>query len=148
MRLDDTKLVCRTTHQHYEKYQAMLENLHINLIGSKCFPSKDRLVELFILDPALNNILLKKFDGFYPSLRMYQRDKVKEFGPHSLAENTCLYKHALIYQVIGAEPEFTDNECPLGNDHLQKVVVCRRCDQNIKGFCNILLERHEASKTV
>jgi hypothetical protein len=72
------------------------------------FASKERLLKLFQEDEHLNNIPLEVFDAYFPVLKMYHREEVKKFGPDSFAENCCMYKHALIYQVIGAEPEFTD----------------------------------------
>jgi hypothetical protein len=63
--------------------------------------TKEQLTEMFDEDPNLNQIPLKKLDAYYPIYR--------DLWPGlSLAESVCLIKYSLIYQVIGATPEFID----------------------------------------
>lgn len=96
----------KTTREHYEKYQAMKIRLGVSYDGSTLFGSKKHLIELYKEDPLLNNISLYRFDGMYGYLRSAAIQA--GYKCFSMAENTCLAKHCLIYEVIGAEPEFTD----------------------------------------
>jgi hypothetical protein len=88
-----------TTREHYEKYQKMAEKFELSLKGSY-WPSKRRLVELYMEDKHLNNISLSRFDRFFELTRTVKG------GPKSLAENVCMYKHQLLYGVLGLTPKF------------------------------------------
>lgn len=100
------KLFCKTTRSHYEKYAKMKKDLGITYQERNPFMSKKFLVAAFKEDKHLNDISLAEFDAFYtlflvPALRAGYRS-------FSKAENTCLLKHCLIYDAIGAEPLFED----------------------------------------
>ena len=95
----------KTTRQHYEKYRDMAKATGVTLKDCKAFGSKAQLERKFDADPLLNNIPLRKFDVYFSWVRRSRRNPN---GPMSLAENCCLYKHLLTYEIIGAVPEFTD----------------------------------------
>ena len=90
----------QTTKRHYEKYRDMAERACITLRDSTSFGTKERLERLYKADPLLNNIPLYRFDGYYYWTRQI------DGGPESLAENLCMYKHLLVYEVLGCVPEF------------------------------------------
>jgi len=96
----------RTTHKtsrsHYEKYRDMARRADVTLLESTSFGTGEQLGRLYKADPLLNNIPLRKFDVYYIWTARI------EGGPRSLSENTCMYKHLLIYEVLGYTPEFTD----------------------------------------
>lgn len=54
-------------------------------------------------DSNLGNINSERFEGLFG----YQEEKAG--GPSSTVENAEMYKHCLIYQVLGVQPEFTDH---------------------------------------
>lgn len=88
----------KTRREHYNKYKKLAEINHVSLKKSNIFPLKDELMKLYLQDKYLNNIPLYIFDGLLkPGLHL------------TLAENTCMYKHLLIYEVLGLEPEFVDS---------------------------------------
>lgn len=107
-----------TTRSHYEKYENLRKNMGVKLDADslRMFdlfePTVDWLAVLYVYDDGLlNRIPLKVFDGFYYIMRgrlkaSLRETKWAESVGYSLAENTCLYKHCLIYQVLGLEPEF------------------------------------------
>ena len=90
----------QTTREHFEKYHHMAEAAHVSLASCMAFGTKQEIVELHRADPILNNIPLYRFDVYFPYTRRLPG------GPRSLAENTCLYKHLLVYEVLGCVPEF------------------------------------------
>ena len=93
----------QTTRQHYYKYKEMAKKLGVTLKHSEFyesyFGSKKKLLELYKEDPNLNNIPLSKFDRLHIS---HHRSGI------SLAENTCMYKHLIFYEILELEPEFID----------------------------------------
>ena len=91
----------KTTSEHYHKYKKMKENLGVIFKEGTAFGSKEHIKQLFLEDPHLNQYPLYMFDSYFYLFR-------REGGCRSLAECTCLVKHCLIYDVVGAEPEFTD----------------------------------------
>ena len=94
-------LKCKTTRDYFEKYCNMRARTGVSFLNSNLMGTKEELTRMFKEDPALNQIPLKKMDAYYP---IY-----KDLWPGlSMAESVCLIKHSLIYQVIGAVPEFTD----------------------------------------
>jgi hypothetical protein len=70
-------------------------------ITTTIFGTKEELLRKYQADKNLNNISLARFDRLYYSLSPTARKEVR-----CLAENTCLYKHLIIYEVLGIEPEF------------------------------------------
>jgi len=95
-------LIQNTTRAHYEKYRDMAARAHVTLKDSTSFGTPDQLRSLYAKDQHLNNIPLARFDALYPWMRRVAG------GPQSMAENCCMYKHLLIYEIIGAVPNFTD----------------------------------------
>ena len=93
------KIICKTTRQHYEKYKELAQKAGVSLKDCKSFGGKKKLTRLFLEDENLNQFPLQKFDVYFS----FHLRTLKRF---SLAENTCMYKHLLIYEVIGAIPEF------------------------------------------
>lgn len=87
-----------TTKEHYEKYQRMAKTAGVSLKDNNYFPTKERLLELYQEDQNLNSISLYRFDRlFNPCTPNF---------PRTLAENVCMYKHLLIYEVLECEPVF------------------------------------------
>lgn len=91
-------LICKTNREHYNKYSEMAKNKGIGIGSSKTYMgrTKEGWTELFIADHLLNNVSLAEFDSLYGWTGR----------GISLAENTCVHKHVIIYKVIGATPEF------------------------------------------
>jgi len=98
------KLTKKTSRGHYEKFgEMMLACINLEVPFEKfAGTDKERLIDLFRADPLLNQFSLKVFDLSYPFNR-----RIKG-GPKCLADNCCMLKHWLIYEVIGAEPDFED----------------------------------------
>ncbi len=98
----------KTTREFYDKYEAMKKDLHISLLPKMAASAPeffgrnlDELREEYLVDPNLNQIRLQRFDAIYVP-RKFNGFVI------SLAENVCLYKHCLIYEILGLEPEFID----------------------------------------
>jgi len=105
-----TQLTKKTTKEHYEKYRNLVKKMGVCLnpddLSMFGLSGVDDLRERFKVDEHLNNVPLQVFDFlYYVMLRNARKNGYKGY---SLAENTSMYKHALIYQVLGAIPEFTD----------------------------------------
>lgn len=98
----------KTKIEFYEKYKRLAEINGVSLKRSSIFPQKDELMELYLQDKHLNNISLYIFDILYSAGRRYH----PKTWPVSLAENTCMYKHLLIYEILELEPEFVDSFMP------------------------------------
>ena len=94
----------KTTRAHYEKYKQMLEDAHIKLDNYFLGYDKEYIAEMYNTDPALNTIPLHEWDIIVFSYWAYQGRKIIK----TLAEGVCTYKHAVVYQLLEAEPEFTD----------------------------------------
>jgi len=102
------KLIKRTTREHYEKYKEMKEKMGITFKDSNIFGPREVLIDEFKSDEHLNGIPLRHFDAYYSLYGQHARRAGYLY--YSLAENTSLIKHCLIYEVIGAIPQFTDEE--------------------------------------
>jgi len=92
----------KTARAHYEKYRGMAKRTGVSLLKSTAFGTKEQLERLYKADPLLNNIPLYRFDAYFVFAPRI------DGGPVSLAENTCMYKHLLIYEVLGCVPEFVE----------------------------------------
>ncbi len=94
-----------TTKAHYETYEAMSKAVPTNMMGY----TKEELEKLFADDDALNNInMYKKIDPQYSLTNRYLRISGMDVKGFSLADNTCVIKHILIYRVLGVEPILHD----------------------------------------
>ena len=93
----------RTTREHYEKYAELKERFGVFFDPAKNHfgLTKDQIIEKFKADKHLNSIPLGHFDAWAFSFRAFNRR-----GTLSMAECCSLAKHCLIYDVIGATPEF------------------------------------------
>lgn len=117
------KLKHRTTREHYEKYRDLakragvtLENVGPVYMGYNVVPCNFALTGevgckrcwgcKFLQDQWLNSVDLSAFDAAVHSYWMLQGKKVVK----TLAEGVCMYKHLVIYQIVKAEPEFTDEQ--------------------------------------
>ena len=90
-----------STRRHYEKYEELSKKLNVTvhedyLQSAFDVKNKKHLLLLFTEDPDLNNIPLHIFDNLYFYLRSIRRDM-----GISMAECCFLYKHLLIYHVLG-----------------------------------------------
>lgn len=100
------KIKHKTSRSHYEKYAKLKEDCGISYKESSPFGTKEDLTELYKRDPLLNCISLPSIDAYYGTYgQLARRAGHLSF---SLAENTCLVKHCLIYDVIEAEPDFQE----------------------------------------
>ena len=91
-----------TTKEHYEKYQKIADMSGIsfeNLDRILGYTKSDMILK-YKENRHLNNIPLNQWDILASHMRIYY-DK-----PLSLAEKVCLAKHCVVYQFIGAIPEF------------------------------------------
>jgi len=98
-------LTKKTTKEHYEKFRDMAIGAEITLkrLPKPLGYSVEELRKLYIEDNNLNNIPLIELDSFYLCLPSYTRKIIT-----NMADNCCVYKHLLIYEVLGATPIFTD----------------------------------------
>jgi hypothetical protein len=89
----------KTTREHYEKYRDLAEQKGVGASISMYYlgKPKEKWIELFLEDEHLNNTPLSLYDGTY----------VSTGAGISLADNVCMHKHVIIYQIIGATPDFT-----------------------------------------
>ncbi len=92
-----------TSKAHFDKYAAMVVAMNLRVIDYNFFGTKKKLTQLFQDNEYLNNIELKRFDAMFP----FNASRKIAGGPVSLSDNTSMYKHFLIYHVIGATPIFT-----------------------------------------
>ena len=94
-----SKLIHKASKSHYEKYRDMAKSAGVSFKRDKkpMGYTRDELIELYKKDQHLNNIPLRKFDAMTNMLNAYHVVK------RTLAEGVCLYKHLLIYEVIGAQ---------------------------------------------
>jgi hypothetical protein len=98
------QLISKSTRNHYQKYSEIAKLLHMSYKNKTSMfeYSADQLIEKFKEDENLNNIPLAKWDTqalFIPNI------KYNGFTL-SIAEKVCLLKHLVIYDIIGAIPEF------------------------------------------
>jgi hypothetical protein len=102
--------VKKTTHKtswsHYQKYEKMSKDCTVRLderstilFGVK---NVENLRKMYEYDPSLSSISNKRFDGLFA----YHDEK--EGRPKTQAENANMYRHCLIYHVLGIKPNFTD----------------------------------------
>ena len=98
-------LTKNTTKEHYEKFRIMAEEAGITLKGYQkpLGYSVEELRKLYIEDNNLNNIQLVELDSFYLCLPSYTRKIIT-----NIADNCCVFKHLLIYEVLGVVPVFVD----------------------------------------
>ena len=94
-------MICKTTRAHFEKFCAMRNAMGVSFLNSDRLGTKAQLTKMFIEDPLLNQIPLGVLDKYYPYYSSIRPSISK-------AEAVCVIKHSLIYQVIGATPEFID----------------------------------------
>ena len=101
-----------TTKEHYEKFRDMAEKAGISFRSSDTYMgfTKSQLLKLYIEDNNLNNMPLIVFDSFYLCLPSYTRKVIT-----NMADNCCVYKHLLIYEVLKVVPVFTDPPLNLGD---------------------------------
>jgi hypothetical protein len=94
-------LACKTTRDYFEKYCFMRNKTGVSFLNTTLFGTKEELTRLFNEDSNLGQIPLSKFLAYH--------SHYSTLWPGLTSEDTiCLIKHSLIYQVIGAAPEFTD----------------------------------------
>jgi len=94
--------VYRVSEEHFEKFAKLKKRFGVSFKDLDAFGTKEQLQKLFDEDEHLNQIPLKKFDAYAP---WYQRWDMGDGTSMSLAEVTCLIKHCLITEVIGARFE-------------------------------------------
>ena len=95
-------LKCKTTRDHFEKYCFMRNKTGVSFLNTTLFGTKEELIRLFNEDPNLGQIHRGKFFAYH--------SHYSTLWPGLTSEDTiCLIKHSLIYQVIGAAPDFTDD---------------------------------------
>lgn len=92
-------MISKTTQAHYDKYEAMFQEAKekgwlVDKLAKHITSSLPRTQMALDADPHLNDIPLARFDAYYHIARQH-------FPTISLAENTCLLKHALLYHVMG-----------------------------------------------
>jgi hypothetical protein len=100
------KIKHKTSKSHYEKYAKLKKDCGISYKERNPFCTKEEIIAAYKRDPVLNNIPLIRFDAYYGIYSQYARRA--GHLDFSLSENTCLAKHCLIYDVVGAEPDFQE----------------------------------------
>lgn len=122
------EIIHRTTREHYEKYEELAKRAHVTLLtdnekflGILKKPCRDALdaardpergvlgcmgcwLCMYRLDPYLNSVPLRKWDLLVHNLWVHQGRKVVT----TLNEGINMYKHLVIYQIVGAVPHW----CP------------------------------------
>ena len=101
------ELTKKTTKEHFDKYETLYKEMKSSGINLEqqaisLIPVKDPLEllgNMFKQDNILNNIPLKKFDALF-------QGNLMRMGKFSLAENTCVLKHTMIYKLLKAKPVF------------------------------------------
>lgn len=96
----------KTTADHYNKYAAMADAVPDNIVP---YITTKKLEELFKESPLLNNIPLRIFDAYHTRV-MYFLKRAGHEKPLSLAENTCLLKHIMVYRYLKAQPVFEETK--------------------------------------
>jgi hypothetical protein len=71
----------------------------VSFLNSDLFGTKVALTKLFEKDPTLSSIPLRMYAPYY---EVY----TERFPGISLEDSINVIKHSIIYQVIGATPEF------------------------------------------
>jgi hypothetical protein len=94
-------LTCKTTRAHFEKFCAMRKQMGVSFLNSNDFGSKLSLIKLFQKDPLLESIPTKMFEPYHNAYQKIKPDI-------TMRDSADVIKHSLIYQVIGATPEFVD----------------------------------------
>ena len=95
----------KTSKAHYEKYAQMAKDAHVKFTSVPFGYSIAEIERLHSSDPNLNNIPLHKWDALVYGYWAYNKRGIVK----SLAEGVCMYKHLAIYQLLDAQPIFTDN---------------------------------------
>lgn len=93
----------KTTEEHYNKYKDMASRAGISFKNKEDYMgfTKEQLLKLYIEDNLLNNVPLRDFDSFYFFYLSHTKKIIT-----NLADNTCVLKHLLIYEVLGVTPIF------------------------------------------
>ena len=100
------RLEHKTTEMIYNKYRDMAVLAGITFKNSNTYMgfTKKELLNLYTEDNFLNNIPLRDFDCIYLFLPLHIKRIIK-----CPADNVCLYKHLLIYEVLEVTPIFVEN---------------------------------------
>lgn len=94
-------MICKTTRSHFEKFCTMRRSMGVSFLNSDLMGTKEKLTQMFMKDPSLDKIPTEAFVPYWNEYR-------KRHPSISLGEAVGVIKHSLIYQVIGAIPEFID----------------------------------------
>lgn len=97
----------KTTEEHYNKYRDMVSRAGITFKNNRSDYmgfNKEQLLELYLEDSFLNNIPLRDFDCIYLYCPAHIRKIIT-----NLADNICVLKHLLIYEILEATPIFVEN---------------------------------------
>lgn len=94
----------KTTKQHFEKFQEMIEKTGLTLkyTENPFGYTKKELLKLYQEDDLLNNIPLHMFDSYYYFLTPTTKKII-----NCLCYNCCCLKHLIIYEVLEATPLFS-----------------------------------------
>ncbi len=90
-------IIVKTSQDHYNKYAELVKKFNVKLSSGFLGYSTNQWKELFALDEHLNNV------------KLHHWDMAGQFLHHkglSMAEIVCTLKHAVIYGIIKAKPEF------------------------------------------
>lgn len=100
------KLENRTTEEHFNKFRDISIKAGISFKNSTLYMgfTKDGLLKLYMEDNLLNNIPLQDFDCIYLFLPLHVKRIIT-----NPSYNVNVYKHLLIYEVLGAIPIFVEN---------------------------------------
>lgn len=108
----------KTDRSHYERYRDLAKQAGVTLVNTRDFLGRSHVACnqalagevgcrkcwrcMYLLDNALNSVPLREWDIQLMGLWRYQgRVYVK-----TLSEGVCMYKHLVIYEILGAEPVF------------------------------------------
>ena len=94
----------KTTEEHFLKYAALAKQAGVALKGGT-IEKEFNLEAIYKKDKALNDSRLNQYiEGFYPVGRWMH----PQVWPRSDAENTCMYKHLILYELLKLEPVFCE----------------------------------------
>jgi len=136
----------RTTKEHYEKYRDLAKRAHVTLLngngkflGISNTPCEQALAGardetrvgaivgcmgcwlcMYRIDQSLNSVPLKKWDMLVWSFWDCQGRKIIT----NLGDGICMYKHLVIFEILGATPVF---HCPIckSTDHVERRPDCK-----------------------
>lgn len=95
----------KTTKEHFDKYSNLVKSLGLEVYNNSFLGrDKEAMLKCFEQDRHLNNIPLRAWDLMAGLLL---RENIQSRAL-SLAERVCCYKHLVIHNWLGIEPDYIE----------------------------------------